>query len=356
MAQINISDLVPGMITKKDVLSHSDQLIIAAQTKITDDIITRLEFFSIDSITIQDDDENPSPSLEFSTHSQKIQHSMIFLDFNKTFFSSTKKLKSTLDSIALLNEEINTNVLLENINVLLEKNLYTFNIWDMLHNMRQYDDQTYVHSLNVGLICNTMGHWLGWSTEDIELLTLSGVIHDIGKIFVPTAIIRKPDILTPSEFEVVKFHTTDGYKKLEESTLNPHILNSILQHHERCDGTGYPRGLKSEQIDSFAKVVAIADVYDAMTSARIYRGPLCPFHVIELFEKEGLTKYEPSYLLKFLENIALSYIHNQVLLSNDQIATVVIINKNNLSRPIVKVGENFIDLSITPNLQIISFV
>lgn len=356
MAQVNISDLVPGMITKKDVYSHSNQLILAAQTKITDEIITRLEFLSIDSIAIQDDDGNHSPELEYTTHSQKIQHSKVFLDFNKTFFSSSKKLKSNLDNVALYNEELDTSLLLENINVLLEKNLYAFNIFDMLHNMRQYDDQTYVHSLNVGLICNTIGHWLGWNHEDIELLTLCGLIHDIGKILVPASIIRKPDVLTPSEFETVKFHTTDGFKKLEESPLNKHILNSVLQHHERCDGTGYPLGLTSDEIDPYAKVVAIADVYDAMTSARIYRGPLCPFHVIELFAKEGLTKYEPSYLLKFLENIAITYIHNQVLLNTDQIATVVIINKTNLSRPVVQIGDEFIDLSIRPDLQIISFV
>lgn len=357
MKQIQISDLIPGMITEKDVYSYNDKLIISRNTTITDTIITRLEFYSIDSIVIQEEKKDTLESnLDFSTHSQKIRNSSIFHEFNETFFASTQRLKSSLDNAALKNEEISTTDLLNDVNEMVDKTLYNFNIFDMLHNMRQYDDQTYVHSLNVGLICHTFGHWLGWSEKDIETLTLCGLLHDIGKIFVPIDVIRKPALLTPSEFEIVKSHTTDGFKNLEKTSLDIHILNSILQHHERCDGTGYPNSSTGEKLDSFAKAVAIADVYDAMTCARIYRGPLCPFHVIEIFEKEGLTKYEPAYLLKFLENIALTYIHNQILLSNEQIATVVSINKTNLSRPIVKMGNNFIDLSANPDIEIKSFV
>ena len=91
-------------------------------------------------------------------------------------------------------------------------------------------------------------------------------------------------------------------------------------HHEKCDGSGYPFGLKGNKIDPFAKIVAIADVYDAMTAARVYRGPLCPFQVIDIFEKEGLQKYEASFILKFLQNVVNTYINNRVLLSEEALA------------------------------------
>jgi len=93
-------------------------------------------------------------------------------------------------------------------------------------------------------------------------------------------------------------------------------------------------------------------VYDAMTSARIYRGSMCPFRVIEIFESEGLQKYDPEYIMVFLENIVNTYLHNEVKLSNGETGTVVFINKNQLSKPVIKQGEKFLDLSKQPNLHI----
>ena len=116
-------------------------------------------------------------------------------------------------------------------------------------------------------------------------------------------------------------------------------------HHERSDGSGYPLGPTSERIDDFAKIVSIADVYDAMTSARVYRGPLCPFKVISIFESEGLQKYDSKYILTFLEYIVNSYVNNRVLLSNGLEGDIVLINKLDLSHPMVHCGSHYIDLS-----------
>ena len=127
-------------------------------------------------------------------------------------------------------------------------------------------------------------------------------------------------------------------------------------HHERCDGSGYPYGFYSEQIDSFAKLVSIADVYDAMTCARVYRGPLCPFDVITIFETEGYTKYDPKYIMIFLEGIVQTYIHNSVRLSNDMIGEIILINKSELSRPVIKVGDVYFDLTKQRDLHIVSLV
>lgn len=127
-------------------------------------------------------------------------------------------------------------------------------------------------------------------------------------------------------------------------------------HHERCDGTGYPLGIGADRIDKFAKIVSIADVYDAMTAARVYRGPLCPFSVIEIFEKEGLQKYETQYILCFLENVVLTYMNNRVKLSNGLEGDIVYINRQTLSRPMVKCGEQFIDLSAEKDISIVEII
>ena len=123
-------------------------------------------------------------------------------------------------------------------------------------------------------------------------------------------------------------------------------------HHERCDGTGYPLGLTGPRIKDFAKIVAIADVYDAMTSKRVYRGPLCPFKVIEIFIEEGLQKYEAKYILTFLNQITNTYIHNRVRLTNGQEGDIVLINQLDIARPIVKCGNEFVNLAERRELHV----
>lgn len=117
-------------------------------------------------------------------------------------------------------------------------------------------------------------------------------------------------------------------------------------HHERCDGSGYPTGLTEDYIDNFAMIVAIADVYDAMTAARSYRSPLCPFEVISKFEEDGFQKYHTKYILVFLKQIASTYQSNRVILSDGRGCTIVMLNQNALSRPIVEFDDkSCLDLS-----------
>ena len=117
-------------------------------------------------------------------------------------------------------------------------------------------------------------------------------------------------------------------------------------HHERCDGSGYPNNLSANEIDDYAIIIAIADVYDAMTAARTYRAPLCPFQVIAEFENDGLQKYKPKYILTFLEHIATTYQNNRVILSNGETAKIVFLNHQVYSKPLVQLDDgSCIDLN-----------
>ena len=121
--------------------------------------------------------------------------------------------------------------------------------------------------------------------------------------------------------------------------------------------SGYPLKATQKDLDDFSMVVAIADVYDAMTAARSYRAPLCPFQVIERFEQEGLQKYKPKFILTFLQHIASTYQNNRVLLSNGQSANIVMLNQQHLARPIVQLNDNScIDLSTRLDLHIQSIL
>ena len=209
-----------------------------------------------------------------------------------------------------------------------------------------------MHSMNVALICNIFARWLRMSEEEIAKATTSGLLHDIGKIMIPESILKKPDKLTKQEFNIIKRHPQEGYRLLLGSKLDEDVLNAVLMHHERCDGSGYPFGLMANQIGTYAKMVAIADVYDATTSARVYRGPLCPFSAISIFEDEGLQKYDPRFIMTFLENVVNTYLLNNVRLTNGTVGTVVFIHKDKLSSPTIRTAGGFVDLSTQSNLQI----
>ena len=359
MSRVLTQNLTPGMITDEDVYSYNNQLIIAKGGALTDKIITKIEFYSILSVRIKDgkDDDDliaaPVPRRNISriSYSEQIRSSPEFQKFKKDFNESLNDFRLSINEIVVKHSS-DTDKLLYSTDRLLEGNPSGIHIFDMLHNMRNFDDPTYAHSLNVSLICNVFGKWLGINGNELKILTLSGLLHDVGKLKIPEKIISKPGKLTEEEYSLVKTHAVEGFNILQPLDLDEHIKNAALMHHERCDGSGYPFGLTYKEIDSFARIVAIADVYDAMTSPRVYRGSLCPFKVIEIFENEGLQKYDPEYILIFLEYIVNTYMNNRVKLSDGTEGDVVLINKLNLSKPMIRCGNHYIDLSREHNLSI----
>src|SRR5690606_1819289 len=109
------------------------------------------------------------------------------------------------------------------------------------------------------------------SDKEVEALGVGALLHDIGKIFIPPSILNKPSHLTDEEFEIVKAHTEYGYDLLRKQHQFPMVVaHCAYQHHERIDGSGYPRGLKNYEIHKFGKIIGVADVFDAMTSNRVY--------------------------------------------------------------------------------------
>lgn len=219
-------------------------------------------------------------------------------------------------------------------------------IVNYMHLVKPLNDYTYAHSLNVSLIAMVIAKWLNFNESQTDEVAIAGLLHDIGKTKVSEKILEKPGKLTPEEYEEVKKHTILGYMMVENLTdISSDIKYSILMHHEKIDGSGYPTNAKENQIPLYAKIIAVADIYDAMTSSRSYRGSLCPFDVIKGFERETFGKLDTLVLSTFLRNIANSYLGDYVELSNGEIAEIVFINPNRVWQPIVRSGSNYIDLS-----------
>ena len=358
MKKVRTSDLLPGMELATDVFNYNEQLIMAGGMVLDDKTITKLSFYSIPYAYIKTDSETETVSpreeaKEPVSYMERVRASVEFREYKKEFERVVGNMEQSTREIIEKNAPLSVmNPIIEDALVMLHGADSQTQILDMLHNMRDYDDITFAHSLNVGMICYVFAGWLHMSEKDAELALVCGIFHDIGKLLIPEEIITKPGKLTKEEYSLVKTHPIEGYNALRKYKVNEHVRNSVLMHHERYDGSGYPIGMHGREIDVFARMVAIADVYEATTAPRRYRGALCPFKVIEIFENEGLQKYDTKMIITFLENIVNTYMQDKVKLNDGRIGDIVFINHPLLSKPVVKCGDDYVDLSKEKSLYI----
>ena len=376
--RILTSRATQNMIVADDVYTSDDKLVIPEGTVLTEDIIDSLKEYGVFAIRIKVDEDGNNAAAETEkvmpagdevlneqrqeiknsaeqeqeSFLKQVKESKEFEVFHSAFVDSVDNLKNVFSKVVMHNEQIDGESILSDVENVVSKGRNSIHILDMLQCMRGYDDVTYVHSVNVALLSNMIGRivYPDISDEELKVLTLAGLLHDIGKMMVPDNIIQKKGRLTLPEYNLVKTHVLFGNNILKGiDNLDPRIAEVAMRHHERCDGTGYPGGYKREQIEPFARIVAIADTYDAMTSDRAYRAAICPFDVIEMFEREGIVKYDVEFLLPFLEKAVQAYMNTNVRLSTNQIGKVIMINKNEFSKPVVQVGDEFYDLSKETN-------
>lgn len=350
MKTVFLKDLSPGMHVGMDVYNIQNQLILPKDTVLTTDIIERIQTYDIPYVKITvEEEETINPNLSYL---ERLKRTKKFKEFRREFLQNIAGIEDEFNDVVTKHTPLKADKLLERTASLFSKTDGT-NIFGMLRNMRDYDDSTYVHCLNVSLLCNVMGQWLNFSESDLETLVLAGLLHDIGKLTIPDSIIKKPGKLTKEEFDIIKTHPIKGFEILRDQSLPEPVKYAALMHHERCDGSGYPYGLPYEKINRFARLVSIADVYDAMTATRVYRNSLSPFTVVDVFQNEGLQKYDPECILVFLEHIVDTYLNNKVLLSNGHVGEIVLINKQALSRPLIRLEDNeFVDLTAYKELTI----
>lgn len=365
MKQIPIAELIPGMVTAEDILSYNNKVIVPKGIILTENIISRLDAYSIYYANIEDniDEELSTPmadqtlfvtdasivdlhSPSYQSNKEKMKESQQFLRFSEEFDRCTAHFQDSLTNSLYRNEPFHANEILKEVLALLYQDGTEVSIFDMLLNMHNKDDSVYVHCIDVALISNVLSRWLHFSEADQKMATACGLFHDVGKFMLPVGVLRKPGKLTPEEFEIIKTHTTEGFHLLGKyRTIPEPVKNAALMHHEKCDGSGYPYGLKGNDIDKFSKIVTIADIFDAMTSERVYRSAMCPFSVIKYFEDDGIQKYEMKYILTFLENVSNSYLNHRVTLSNGMEGNVIFVNRDSYSRPVIRTENNeIIDL------------
>ncbi|WP_077609967.1 HD-GYP domain-containing protein [Clostridium sp. Marseille-P2415] len=233
-----------------------------------------------------------------------------------TFDQNLKKItfqssKLSYEEIAAVAESVVMNIL--------SKDKYLFQMIDI----RDYDGYTYSHSLYVGILSVLLGRFIGLPTSHLYDLALCGLLHDIGKTDIPIDITNKPGPLTNDEFEIMKQHPSLSYKKLGEHTIiSQVVLRGVQTHHEKFDGSGYPFGLTGDNIPLYGRILAIADVYDALNSTRPYRKAWSPRRIFDYLTSCSNTHFDPELLTAFLQCVTAYPIGTIIHLSDGSTAVV----------------------------------
>jgi len=221
--------------------------------------------------------------------------------------------------------------------------------------LRSFDEYTYHHSLSVSVLSMAIGHAIKLSMGEIKRLSRAAMLHDIGKMRVPLSIITKPAALTKTEFAIMKAHPEMGVKYLKSEFIgNQEMWEGILHHHERYNGTGYPKSLSGKDIPLFARIISVADVYDALTSYRPYREPMNPpSGAIEKIMSETGVSFDFEIVQAFVRKIEIYPLNSVVMLSDGRKGIVTGIK--NPMRPTLKMfgtGE-VVDLTSFDSLNLV---
>lgn len=334
MALLDIGSVKAGMILNSNVENEkTGAILLASGTVLNNNNITTLKNLGVKFLDIYLKKNKQDDFLIINNDSFTEKHKK-FSDKARTIFHNARFGKKLV--ICDISESVN-----EMIGEIVKSN----NILARLRQIEEDDDYTYKHSLHVCMLATMIGKWLGYSEVELKQLSLAGLFHDIGKVKIPDNILNKPGKLTESEYDLVKNHTIFGYNLLNETVgISKNVAIGALQHHEREDGSGYPLGLSSKEIHEFAKIIAVCDIYNAMTTERVYKEKQSPFLVAEQIFSESFSTLNPRIANVFVNNISKFYVGNIVKLNSGEIGEIVYIHRQMPTRPIVKVESRFIDL------------
>ena len=326
--------LKPGMVLAKDISAYGSMfaLLVQGQT-LNGTLIHRLIDAGIGGAYVESaiaNDIDPVEILE-PTYKKRVISDLksIFDDCERTNTLSKHALNHSMQ----IAEDLVMSILHQDVFLV-----------DVV-TIKDYDDYTYSHCVYVAMLSVLIGVQLKYNQKQLNELALCGLMHDIGKVDIPLEIINKPTRLTDAEFEEVKTHPLRSIERLRHNqNLTQRVFNGISCHHEKYDGTGYPFGLKGDKIHIYARILALADVYDALTSDRSYRRAWIPAEALEYMMAQSNIHFDHDLLQCFLRTVAAYPLGSVVSLSNGAVGIVIQNNPENTLRPKVRIIRNSADL------------
>ncbi|WP_314798831.1 HD domain-containing phosphohydrolase [uncultured Selenomonas sp.] len=231
----------------------------------------------------------------------------------------------------------------------------------MMYSMNQEGNYNLHHCVHLAILGGLMAKWMGLVGIDRQNMVLAGLFLDIGKQMVPKELLEKKGLLTEEEFDILKNHVVESFKIVENSELEGRtdLMNGIIQHHERDDGSGYPSGLKGDAITTFGKVLAILDCYDAMASSRSYAAKRSPFEVFKVLYADVLDgKLDSEYAVLFMRKMNAALNGCWLRLSDGSAGRIVYVDESRVTAmPVVQLADGgFIDLNTVKDLTVVEIM
>lgn len=368
-SQIPFDELIEGMVFGDDVIDKEGRLLVSKNTVLTREILEKLKKFSsrkVFSMKVLLSELNIKTVVKLENGSvQEVASSQIKMEYTKErlvikekFEEMHKSIKQSFDELSRNNTSPKVKKELDNTVEEIKNNLsVNIELLNEILDVKATDEYLYNHSLNVAVVSNLIGRWIGLEQKDLDILILAGLVHDIGKLRIDPAILNKPGKLTDEEFTEMKKHPEYSYQMLMEMGYKDNaILKAVTFHHEKEDGSGYPLKISGDKITIHAKILAIADIFDAMTSNRVYKARVSPFKVLEMFQNQNFGKLDYKIIMVFIKRFTENYVGSEVILSNNQRAKIVSLNAYEITKPLLVTSEGkFIDISREREVQILDF-
>ncbi len=352
MRSVSVTDLKPGMILARTIVNDDLIVVLAENTELTPSHIKRLNTLDVPFIYIKDEYELSS---NFLSVAALFSPSDAFISEYKDVVDTAKGLIDTLTKGGDEQSVYETKCLVH-------ETLYPLShdsgVIDHLFELNHLASDVYNHSLRVSILSGVIGKWMDMKPNDVQDLILAGFLHDIGKSKLPQELSSlRSNVVPEDKLDDYMAHTMEASKILRDCpNLPAGIPEAAMQHHECMDGSGYPLGLKGDRIHRFARIVALADFYDNLTTEVEGERHMTPFAAIEEIAQLMYSKLDPNVCIPFITKIKMSFLGSRVLLSNGMIGTIVRYANGIDAQPLIRINEaTIIDLNEYKNLSVIEY-
>lgn len=333
MRYIASKSMEEGMVLSRSIFDKNHKLLLNKDKPISNRYIKRIKELGYQGVYIADQISKGIEIHDIVDESLRLEAFNAvsdICDHAKKFAKDRKQYQGEINNHIQRAKDIIDRIIKD----LRQRDIPQINMIDL----KIFEDYIVSHNVNVGILSLYLGLELNLYPEDLRRLGLAGFLLDVGKLFIPDHILNKKDRLTDAEHEEINKHSLYSYDYLKTGfDVHPTTYLAVLHHHEKYDGTGYPKQKKGEEIPFFSRIIAIADVYDALTSKRPNRRALLPNEATEYMMANGATYFDMSLLKLFLKKVAPYPVGLEVELSNHSRGLVIKNNPDTPLRPLVRV-------------------
>lgn len=342
MRLVSIERCEPGMEIGKPIYTDAGTILVGEGVSLTKRMIESLISRNITMVYIKDRVTEDIMIIDDIPHELRIEAM-------KTITDSFNSMQTANQKWQKIGEGLNAEKLVKVFKNLMAEIKHSKNAINLLASVTAHDNYVFSHSTNVTIYTLAMAVKLGFDDKKLTEIGMGGMLHDIGKTMIPLEVLNKKGKLTDDEFDMIKKHSEYGFEILRSQSSIPLLAaHCAFQHHEKIDGTGYPRKLKGDEIHQYAKIMAIADVFDALTSNRSYRKAMLPHEAMEVIFAGANTHFDATLIQTFQKSVATYPVGVTVKLNTGETAVVVNYMFNAPGRPVVRVIKNPIGEDITP--------